>query len=76
MTKSLSWSDYITDEELQAYRRKAYMAFQITRMVYHPVAFLKTFVNVLRDVETTKTERTLRQYLKRFNIKAKKYINN
>ena len=76
MTKSLSWSDYITDEELQAYRRKAYMAFQITRMVYHPVVFLKTFVNVLRDVETTKTERTLRQYLKRFNIKAKKYINN
>jgi radical SAM superfamily enzyme YgiQ (UPF0313 family) len=76
MTKSLSWSDYITDEELQTYRRKAYMVFYVTRMVYHPFVFLNSFANTLRNVESTKTERTLRQYLKRFNIKAKKYINN
>ena len=27
----------------------------------------------MRDIEETKTERTLRQFLKRFNIKSKKY---
>jgi len=73
MTKALSWSDHITDEELQAYRKKAYLTFHVTRMLYHPFAFMSTFINVLRDIETTKTERTLRQYLKRFKIKAKKF---
>ena len=33
--------------------------------------FVKSFVNVLLNIEETKTERTLLQFLKRFGIKRK-----
>ena len=54
-------------------RLKAYYNFHITRLFYHPLAFLRSFVNVFRNIEETKTERTLRQFLKRFNFKKKRF---
>lgn len=73
LSKAKSWNPQISDEKLHSIRRKAYLTFHLTRLFYHPRAFLKSFFNVLRDVEETKTERTLRQFLKRFNIKNKKF---
>ncbi len=73
LNRAISWNDWMDETELKNFRLKAYMAFQLTRMVYHPFAFLKSFFNVLRDVEETKTERTLRQMLARLKIKKKKF---
>ena len=75
LARGKSWNPYISDEQINALRRKAYLSFHITRMIYHPLAFLKSCFNVLTDVEETKTERTLRQFLKRFNIKKKKFTS-
>ncbi len=76
MNRAVSWNDELNAEELNSLRLKAYMAFHLTRMIYHPFLFLKSFVNVLRSIEETKTERTLSQLLKRFNIKKKALSEN
>ena len=73
LSKAKSWNPHISDEQLHAMRRKAYLTFHLTKMFYHPIAFMKSIFNVLRDVEETKTERTLRQFLQRFKIKSKKF---
>tara|TARA_B100000686_G_scaffold225464_1_gene232628 strand:- start:342 stop:2048 length:1707 start_codon:yes stop_codon:yes gene_type:complete len=73
LSKAKSWNPNISDEKLHAMRRKAYLSFHLTKLFYHPMAFLRSLFNVLRDIEETKTERTLRQFLKRFNIKKKNF---
>jgi anaerobic magnesium-protoporphyrin IX monomethyl ester cyclase len=69
MNKAVSWNDELDAEELNSLRLKAYIAFHLTRMAYHPLLFVNSFINVLRNIEETKTERTLLQFLKRFGIK-------
>jgi anaerobic magnesium-protoporphyrin IX monomethyl ester cyclase len=71
MNKAVSWNDEIDAEELNSLRLKAYVSFHLTRMIYHPFLFINSFINVFRDIEETKTERTLLQFLKRFGIKKK-----
>ena len=71
LNKAVSWNDEINAEELNSLRLKAYFSFHLTRMIYHPLLFVKSFVNVLLNIEETKTERTLLQFLKRFGIKRK-----
>ena len=73
LSRAKSWNDNMTDEELHAYRRRAYITFHLTRLIHHPMAFVRSFINVLRNIEETKTERTLRQFLNRFKIKSKKF---
>ena len=73
LSRAVSWSKHVSGDELHTLRRKAYLTFHLTRLFYHPIAFLRTLLNVVRNVEETKTERTLRQYLQRFSIKRKKY---
>lgn len=73
LNRAISWTDGISAEELKALRIKAYLLFQFTRLIYHPWSFLKSLLNVFRDIEETKTERTLRQFLDRLNIKKKKF---
>ena len=75
LNRAISWNDWMDENELKNFRLRAYITFQITRMIYHPIAFLKSFFNVLRDIEETKTERTLRQILARLKIKKKKFTN-
>jgi radical SAM superfamily enzyme YgiQ (UPF0313 family) len=70
MNKAVSWNDDIDADELHSLRLKAYMAFHLTRMIYHPILFFKSFLNVIRNVEETKTERTLLQFIKKFRIKT------
>ena len=69
LNRAVSWNDEIDAEELNSLRFKAYVSFHITRMIYHPLLFVKSFLNVLRNIEETKTERTLLQFLRRFGIK-------
>lgn len=75
LARGKPWKSHISDKEINALRRKAYLSFHITRMVYHPLAFLRPCFNVLRDIEEAKTERTFRQFLKRWNIKKKKFTS-
>lgn len=72
LSRAVSWNDELNAKELNSLRFKAYMSFHITRMIYHPFLFSKSFLNVLRNVEETKTERTLLQFLRRFGIKKKR----
>ncbi len=74
LNRAVSFSDEVTNEELNSMRRNAYMTFFITRAIYHPWLFLRTFLNVLRNFEETKTERSIRQLLQRYGIRRKKYI--
>ncbi len=69
MNKVVSWNDDINAEELNSLRLKAYLTFYLTRLLYHPLLFINSFVNVLRNINETKTERTLIQFLKRLKIK-------
>ena len=62
---SKSWSEFLTDKELNNLRKKAYINFHITKMIYHPFKFLKMILNVLLGKEETKTERTLITFIKR-----------
>lgn len=54
-----SWSDDISSEKLSNLRRKAYLKFYLTKMLYHPFRFVRSVVNVVRKKEELKTERTL-----------------
>ncbi len=69
MNKAVSWNDDIDADELNSLRLKAYLAFHLTRMFYHPLLFANSFVNVLRNINETKTERTLISFLRRIKIK-------
>jgi anaerobic magnesium-protoporphyrin IX monomethyl ester cyclase len=71
MNKAVSWNDDISAEELHSLRLKAYLTFHLTRMFYHPFLFMNSFVNVLRNINETKTERTLTQFLRRLKILKK-----
>ena len=43
MNKAVSWNDYMDAEELNSLRLKAYIGFHLTRMIYHPLLFMKSF---------------------------------
>ncbi len=65
LSRARSWSEHISDAELHALRREAYLRFHLKRLRYHPRRFLRTLLNVAIGEQQTKTERTLRQMLKR-----------
>ncbi|MEL7207418.1 MAG: radical SAM protein, partial [Actinomycetota bacterium] len=74
LNRAKSWNPHISDDELHRLRRRAYLTFHLTRLRHHPRAFARTVRNVLRDVEETKTERSLRQLLQRWNLRQKRYV--
>lgn len=65
MNKAVSWTKSLTAEDLNACRRRAYLTFQLNRMVFHPFKFFRTLFNVLRGLAETKTENKLRIFIKR-----------
>ena len=71
MNKAVSWNDDIDADELNTLRRKAYLSFYLTKLLHHPLALLKSILNILRSLTETKTERTILQFLYRFKIKKK-----
>jgi len=69
LNKTASWSEHISNEQLQRYRRKAYVKFHIARAVYHPGNTFRSMMNVLRGRQETKTERVIQTFLKRYSKK-------
>ena len=73
MNKAVSWADDITSEELNYFRRRAYLEFQLNRMIFHPIKFWRTIFNVFRGFAETKTENKIRTFIKRQSNKTNKY---
>lgn len=74
LSKSISWSEFISDEELGKFRKKAYIKFHITRLIYHFGSSLKTFVNILIGRQELKSERAMITFIKRFRKSIKESL--
>jgi len=59
-SKSVSWSEYISDKEIGKFRRNGYIQFYATKFIYNPKNFIHMISNILSGKEETKTERTIR----------------
>ena len=66
LSKSVSWSQQISSAKLQKLRKKAYISFHITKLIYHPFKVLHSILNVLTKKQELKTERTAITLIKRF----------
>ena len=66
-----SFSEHISTEELNRLRKKAYLKFYLTRVLYHPLKVLSSIINVLKKKGELKTERTLITMLKRLQLTGK-----
>ncbi|NQX89164.1 MAG: B12-binding domain-containing radical SAM protein [Halioglobus sp.] len=75
LAKAVSFNDEVGSKELDWVRKKAYMSFLLTRIVYHPRQFAGTIFNVFRGIEKTKSERVLRNLVRRYKKDAKAGIN-
>ena len=63
--KALSYSSFLTADQLSDYRRSAYYSFFLSRAIYHPLAFSRIAFNVVRGAAETKTESYLRTFIRR-----------
>ncbi len=68
LARSSSWSEHISSEELMRLRRKAYLTFHMTKVLYHPRKVLRSVLNILRQREDLKTERVLITFIKRLRF--------
>ena len=59
MLNADSYSEYITGGQVLLLKYSGYAWFYLNRMFFHPLSFLSTFLNIYRNVQTTKTERVL-----------------
>jgi len=75
LAKAISFNDEVGSKELDWVRKKAYMSFLLTRILYHPWLFAGTIFNVLRGIEKTKSERVLRNLVARYKKDARNGIN-
>lgn len=66
ISKSVSWSEHITSDELQKLRKKAYLSFHFTKGIYYPGKVIHSIANILRKKEELKTEKALIAIIKRF----------
>lgn len=66
LSKSLSWSEYISNDNLQNLRKKAYLKFHITKTIHHPLKVVRSILNILMRKEELKTERVMITFMKRY----------
>lgn len=71
LANAVSFNDEVGSKELDWVRKKAYMSFLLTRIIYHPGQFAGTIFNVLRGIEKTKTERVLKTLVARYKKDTK-----
>ncbi|GAG95756.1 unnamed protein product, partial [marine sediment metagenome] len=69
MSKAVSWSEEISDHELNQLRKRAYLIFILMKSLFHPLRVLRSIVNIAIKREELKTERTLIAFIKRFRQK-------
>ena len=75
LAKAVSFNDEVGSKELDWVRKKAYISFLLTRILYHPGQFAGTIFNVLRGIEKTKTERVLKTIYARYKKDTKDGLN-
>jgi len=75
LNRAVSWTEYVTSDELNNFRRRAYLLFQLNRMIFHPIKFWNTLLNVFRGFAETKTENKIRTFIKRKSNKSNKYTS-
>lgn len=68
VARAKSWSEHITDKQLNKLRMKAYLSFYLNKMLFHPLKVLRIIINVIRKKQTLKTERVLITFLKRLGL--------
>lgn len=59
---SKSYSKYISDRQVVLLKYLGYLAFYLTKLVFHPRKILRSLRNVARGVQEIKTERALRTW--------------
>jgi len=72
MLNSQSYSEYISDRGVVVLKYMGYLWFYLNRMIFHPLNFLNTFINVYKGKQTSKTERVIGTMIKRFLGKEEK----
>lgn len=75
LAKAVSFNDEVGSKELDWVRKKAYISFLLTRILYHPGQFAGTIFNVLRGIEKTKTERVLKTIYARYKKDTRDGLN-
>tara|TARA_B110000483_G_scaffold208625_1_gene254330 strand:+ start:1283 stop:2902 length:1620 start_codon:yes stop_codon:yes gene_type:complete len=75
LANAVSFNDEVDGKELDWVRKKAYLSFLLTRIIYHPGQFAGTIFNVLRGIEKTKTERVLKTLYSRYKKDTKDGIH-
>ena len=69
MAKAVSWSEYISNEELKKIRLQTYLSFHFTKLLYHPLKVLKSIINIIRGKQTLKTERVFIAFINRYLLR-------
>lgn len=65
LARARSWSENISDRELNRLRQKAYLSFYLVRLIFHPLKIMEMIINIFRGRKTLKTERVAETFLKR-----------
>lgn len=59
LAKSKSWSEEVSDVELNFYRLLGYGMFHLTKLIFHPINVFRSVLNVLTGKQELKSERVL-----------------
>ena len=62
---SKSYSDYISDRQVIILKYLGYLAFYLTKLIFHPLKILRSIRNVALGIQEIKTERALHTWLMR-----------
>ncbi|MBC8204492.1 B12-binding domain-containing radical SAM protein [bacterium] len=71
MLNADSYSEYISDIQVILLKYTGYAWFYFNRLIFYPFSVIGSFINVLKDRQTTKTERVLRTVLMRLLGKSR-----
>lgn len=70
LSKAKSWSEYLLDEDITNFKRKAFAQFHIYKAIYHPIRTLKSVYNICLGRQEIRTERAIKSYLKRYIVSS------
>jgi anaerobic magnesium-protoporphyrin IX monomethyl ester cyclase len=65
ITKSNSWCENISSEELSRFRQRGYLIFHFTKLLYRPQDVMKSVFNIMIGRQKLKTERVVITMIKR-----------
>jgi len=71
---SKSYSDYISDRQVILLKYSGYLAFYLTKLIFHPFKVLRSIRNVAFGIQEIKTERALRTWILRLLGKEHSFV--